>query len=155
MNRMIAGLAILGALAIVGGGLWAWPSQGTGDSAVSAQTIAFGGSLYAKHCASCHGANLEGQPNWRHRLPTGRMPAPPHDASGHTWHHSDDALFRVTKEGSAAVAGGGYESDMPGFGTVLSDDEIKAVLAFLKSKWPARQRTSQEKSNGQEPRTAQ
>jgi mono/diheme cytochrome c family protein len=71
------------------------------------------------------------------------MPAPPHDASGHTWHHSDDALFRVTKEGSAAVTGGGYESDMPGFGGVLTDDQIKAVLAFIKSTWPERQRNAQ------------
>jgi hypothetical protein len=40
--------------------------------------------VYAEQCASCHGTNLEGQPNWRHRLPNGRMPAPPHDATGHT-----------------------------------------------------------------------
>ncbi len=155
MNRMIAGLAILGALAIVGGGLWAWTGQEAGDGIVSAQTVALGGSLYAKHCASCHGANLEGQPNWRQRLPTGRMPAPPHDASGHTWHHSNDALFRVTKEGSAVGAGGGYVSDMPGFGAVLSDDEIRAVLAFIKSTWPARQRAAQEKSNSPERRITQ
>ena len=36
-------------------------------------------------------------------LPSGRMPAPPHDASGHTWHHRDDVLFRLVKEGVTAV----------------------------------------------------
>jgi mono/diheme cytochrome c family protein len=75
------------------------------------------------------------------------MPAPPHDASGHTWHHPDEALFRVTKEGSAAVAGGGYESDMPGFGDVMTDAEIRAVLAFIKSNWPERIRNAQEQRN--------
>lgn len=30
----------------------------------------------------------------------------------------------------------GYESDMPAFGGILSDDEIRAVLAFIKSTWP-------------------
>ena len=57
----------------------------TGD----AQVLATGKAVYERHCAACHGANLEGQPNWRSRDPSGRLPAPPHDASGHTWHHPD------------------------------------------------------------------
>ena len=73
-------------------------------------------------------------------LSSGRMPAPPHDASGHTWHHRDDVLFRLVKEGVTAVVGGGYESDMPGFAGVLSDEEIRAILAFIKSTWPERDR---------------
>ena len=83
--------------------------------------LALGRGLYAMHCASCHGANLEGQPNWKRALPSGRLPAPPHDLSGHTWHHADGVLFRITKEGVASVAGGGYQSDMPAFADVLSD----------------------------------
>jgi mono/diheme cytochrome c family protein len=71
------------------------------------------------------------------------MPAPPHDASGHTWHHPDGVLFRITKEGPAAVVGGGYESDMPGFGDILGDEDIRAVLAFIKSTWPERERAYQ------------
>jgi len=85
----------------------------------------------------------EGQPDWKSRLPSGRMPAPPHDASGHTWHHPDDVLFRITREGPAAVVGGGYESDMPGFAGVLSDGDIDAVLDFIKSTWPERERQYQ------------
>ena len=71
------------------------------------------------------------------------MPAPPHDASGHSWHHSDAALFRLTKQGVAAVVGNGYQSDMPAFAEVLSDDEIRAVLDYIKSTWPAQQRQAQ------------
>ena len=104
-----------------------------------------GRTLYAQHCASCHGASLEGQPDWKRLLPSGRMPAPPHDASGHTWHYPDGALFRLIKEGPSAVVGGGYQSDMRGFGGVLGDDEIRAVLAFLKSTWPERERAYQAK----------
>jgi mono/diheme cytochrome c family protein len=63
------------------------------------------------------------------------MPAPPHDESGHTWHHPDDMLFDITKHGIARYAPPGYQSDMPAFGGVLSDDEIRAVLAFIKSHW--------------------
>ena len=108
-----------------------------------ADMLALGEAIYAEHCASCHGAELQGQPNWKRRLDSGRMPAPPHDATGHTWHHSDADLFRITKEGVAAVIGGDYESDMPGFGDVLTDEEILAVLAYIKSTWPERQRAYQ------------
>ena len=100
--------------------------------------VATGGRLYSVHCASCHGANLEGQANWRTRRPNGRLPAPPHDETGHSWHHPDKLLFKLTKFGAAALAGGGYKSDMPAFNEVLADEEIVAVLSYIKSRWPAR-----------------
>lgn len=100
------------------------------------EVIAQGQKIYAQHCAVCHGAKLEGQPDWRKRLPSGRMPAPPHDDSGHTWHHSDEVLFGITKRGLVPpYAPPGYESDMPAFAGVLSDAEIRAVLAFIASSW--------------------
>lgn len=106
------------------------------------QRIAYGQSLYLMHCAACHGANLRGQPNWKEPLPSGRMPAPPHDADGHTWHHSDRELFTITKDGPGAVVPG-YESDMPAFRAALSDDAITAVLAYIRSTWPKRERDYQ------------
>ncbi|MCA0270912.1 MAG: cytochrome c [Proteobacteria bacterium] len=109
---------------------------------VAPAALELGSRIYAQNCASCHGKNLEGQPDWKRRLANGRMPAPPHDATGHSWHHSDQDLFKTTKEGLAAVVPG-YESDMPVFGASLSDDEITAVLAYLKSTWPERQRAFQ------------
>lgn len=107
------------------------------------QQVALGRDLYAAQCAACHGANLEGQPNWRQRLPNGRLPGPPHDANGHTWHHPDDQLFAITKYGVEALAPAGYESDMPAFEDTLTDDEIAAVLAYIKSRWPQRIRQAQ------------
>ena len=105
---------------------------------VDAATLGLGHDLYATNCASCHGASLEGQPDWKRRLETGRMPAPPHDATGHTWHHSDQDLFTIVQGGLGAVVPG-YESDMPAFGSTLSDEEITAVLAWIKSTWPERE----------------
>lgn len=105
--------------------------------ATDAKQVAAGKSIYARHCAACHGANLEGQPDWRRRKSNGRLPAPPHDASGHTWHHPDALLFEITKHGLVPPrAPPGYASDMPAFAGVLSDDEIRAVLAFIQSRWP-------------------
>ena len=105
--------------------------------------LSLGKTTYAESCASCHGADLEGQPDWKSSLPSGRLPAPPHDASGHTWHHSDAMLFRIVKEGTAAVVGGKYESDMPAFQDVLTDEQIRAVLAFIESTWPDQEREAQ------------
>lgn len=98
--------------------------------------VARGAGLYAEYCAACHGADLAGAPDWQRPDARGRMPAPPHDASGHTWHHPDALLFRITKYGTAAVVGDGYQSDMAGFGEVLDDDQILEVLAYIKSTWP-------------------
>lgn len=108
--------------------------------------LAHGRKIYAQQCASCHGANLEGQPRWRQRLPNGRMPAPPHDASGHTWHHPDAVLFSIIKNGLVAgvTAPDGYVSDMPAFGPALSDEDIISVLAYIKSTWPKKMATAQQ-----------
>jgi mono/diheme cytochrome c family protein len=105
--------------------------------------MVLGKQVYATHCAACHGASLEGQPNWRQRLATGRLPAPPHDATGHTWHHPDRVLFDITKHGVAVHAPAGYESDMPAFKDKLGDAEIWAVLDFIKSTWPTEIRARQ------------
>jgi mono/diheme cytochrome c family protein len=119
----------------------AWPPGMKPGSETAA--IDVGRLLYAKHCAGCHGDRLEGQSNWRAPLPSGRMPAPPHDETGHTWHHPDDVLFRITRDGPAAVIGSGYQSDMPGFAGTLDDDEIRAILSFIRSTWPDRERQYQ------------
>ncbi len=99
--------------------------------------VALGSEVYLRECAACHGTKLEGQANWRQRRTDGRLPAPPHDETGHTWHHPDQQLFALTKYGPAALAGGGYESDMPAYAEALSDEEIWAVLSYIKSRWPA------------------
>ena len=106
----------------------------------NADKVALGARVYLQNCAACHGEKLEGQPDWRRRLPNGRLPAPPHDESGHTWHHPDSVLFGVTKNGLVPpYAPKDYESDMPSFGSKLSDAQIWAVLAYIKSHWISRE----------------
>ena len=102
------------------------------------QLVADGQPIYAAHCATCHGVNLEGEPNWRTRKPNGRLPAPPHDATGHTWHHADALLIDITQHGlrPGITAPVGYVSDMPAYKDLLSTHEIHAVLAYIKSSWP-------------------
>ena len=100
--------------------------------------VALGKMFYDQHCASCHGANLEGEvENWQTPRPDGLMPAPPHDETGHTWHHRDELLFRITKLGVARAANlKDYQSAMPAYEGILTDNQIIAVLSFIKSQWP-------------------
>jgi S-disulfanyl-L-cysteine oxidoreductase SoxD len=119
-----------------------------------AKLVARGEKVYRDQCAACHGARLEGQPDWRTRGPDGLLPAPPHDASGHTWHHPDETLIRITKLGVAKAANlKDYQSAMPIYDGVLSDEEIIAVLSWIKSRWPASVREKHDQINAQSLRT--
>lgn len=96
-----------------------------------------GKALYLAHCASCHGISLEGEADWQSPDQEGFLPAPPHDETGHTWHHDRDLLIAITKFGVAEAAGlGGYQSKMPAFVGVLSDREIEQVIDWIESRWP-------------------
>jgi len=107
-----------------------------------------GKMIYMRFCSLCHGRNLEGQPNWHKPKPDGKMPAPPHDESGHTWHHADIVLFNITKHGMVPpYAPEGYKSDMPAWKDTLKDEDIWAVLAFIKSRWPKENQEFQAKIN--------
>ncbi|MGD9787970.1 MAG: cytochrome c [Sulfuricellaceae bacterium] len=133
-KRIIAGAAILAVLA----GCSSKDAASVGAQPHNAKWVRQGQTLYAEHCASCHGAKLEGQADWRRRKPDGRLPAPPHDESGHTWHHPDSLLFAIVKNGVVPpIAPEGYQSDMPAFGGKLSDQQIWAVLSYIESTWPA------------------
>jgi len=109
-----------------------------------AQQVKRGELVYQRFCSLCHGAKLEGQPDWRTRKPDGKLPAPPHDETGHTWHHPDELLFGIIKHGLAPpYAPPNYKSDMPAWGDTLKDDDIWAVLAYIKSRWPEETRKIQ------------
>jgi mono/diheme cytochrome c family protein len=130
-----ASLAMMVGVVFLGRIDWS-PQEGQADPSDGMQ-VALGEQIYREQCATCHGAGLKGQPDWKSRRPDGRLPAPPHDESGHTWHHADEVLFRITRDGISAIVPG-YESDMPAYAGILTDEKIWAVLAFIKSQWPPR-----------------
>ena len=138
MKYKLAAMAVVIAAAggVVAGASWWWRSKNRIDALDVAQ-VERGRALYGVHCAKCHGAALQGEPDWRTRKPNGELPAPPHDASGHTWHHSDEQLFALVKHGMSRFVPPGYKTAMPSYVGVLSDSEIRAVLAYIESTWPA------------------
>ncbi|MDC1409372.1 cytochrome c [Amylibacter sp.] len=115
------------------------------------RNLSAGQILYTNNCASCHGAKREGQPNWQSPNSDGILPAPPHDATGHTWHHDNELLFEYTKlGGKGALAARGitdFNSGMPAFDGVISDEDIWDILAFIKSTWPEREQDAQASRN--------
>ncbi|KAE9628939.1 c-type cytochrome [Parasedimentitalea maritima] len=133
-SSVALGVAVLGTV------LW---SQGTAGNAAGVfpyqddAAVARGEVIYQDNCASCHGDQLQGEANWRERDEEGYLPAPPHNASGHTWHHADQQLLTITRKGTAALVGNGYRSRMEGYEDVLSEADLLAVFAYIKSTWPA------------------
>lgn len=104
-----------------------------------ADKVAKGEVLYARYCAECHGTDLKGSPTWKEPLADGSLPPPPHDDSGHTWHHPDRQLIEIIQNGGDP----NYNSKMPAFGDRLSEDEVVSILEFLKSKWSVEAREFQ------------
>ena len=111
------------------------------------EIVNIGKNIYLKNCASCHGKNLEGQKNWQIRQNDGYLLAPPHDKTGHTWHHSDYYLFMVTKFGIEEIIKKSYPNNMPIYKDLLNDKEIISVLSYIKSTWPEEIQIMQDKLN--------
>lgn len=107
--------------------------------ALNAKAIARGETLYQQYCATCHMPNLTGAPDWKKTLPDGSLPPPPHDDSGHTWHHPDFLLLQIMAEGGKVV----YDGVMPGFGDQLTQEDMHAILEYLKSHWSRKSREYQ------------
>jgi mono/diheme cytochrome c family protein len=131
-------VAALLAVSCAGGGKASTPVR----ASLTGAAVSLGQSIYEQNCATCHGINGEGQPNWRERLPNGQLPPPPHNGSGHTWHHGDGQLYDIVRNGFAG---------MPAWGDKLSHDEILAVLTYIKTFWDDRERVYQEAQSEADP----
>ncbi len=145
--------AILVGVILVGGAAWNLASGGQDPNApvvinntavpplptLDAQRVKAGTALFAQYCAACHGAELQGAPNWKVRLPNGSLPPPPHDDSGHTWHHPDPLLVSIVTHGGDPA----YNGVMPGFGATLTEAQVSDILDFIKSHWSREHREYQ------------
>lgn len=90
-----------------------------------------GGKLFQRHCAVCHGVSAEGHPQWQTPDSNGNYPPPPLNGSAHAWHHPKKVLMETVRDGTAKLGG-----KMPAWSTVLSDQEIDAIIYWFQAYWP-------------------
>jgi mono/diheme cytochrome c family protein len=102
-----------------------------------------GFELYHRSCVHCHGRRLAGDVLWQVRDKFFGRRAPPLDYSGHAWQHSDEEFFHMTKFGRFSTAPPNPNSQMPAYEPHFSDEEIIALMAYVKSQWPLSLRVSQ------------
>jgi mono/diheme cytochrome c family protein len=140
-------LAVAGVLSLVSVTYAHEPSA----SAEQGDLIRAGRAIYQQNCASCHGVHGEGEPNWQHPDALGEMPAPPHNAKGHTWKHSDDMLYRLVHDGWRDPFNKTTRLTMPPFGAKLTALEIRSVIEYLKTMWTPEQRDFQRAESRQSP----
>lgn len=132
------GLVVLGGLLVLGG-VFLRPRGANIPEQINVndpQLVAMGEEVYTTYCAACHGFDLEGQPTWQQPNADGSFKAPPHGATGHTWHHDDAYLVESIRLGGVRLAPNIGVSAMPAYDGVLTDQQIAAVLSYIKSSWP-------------------
>ncbi|MCG2581671.1 MAG: cytochrome c [Marinobacter sp.] len=137
MNKGIYLLALLVAPVL------ADASGGAASANSAPPDVAQGRQIYEQYCTACHGWQAEGAANWQKLDEKGEMPPPPHDETGHTWRHSDAMLFRMIAEGWRYPFNKSDRLTMPAFGESLTDQEIAAVVEYLKTLWTEEQREYQ------------
>lgn len=157
MRRVLAvgGVLAVASLAVASLALWLLTVPPTGAHDVPPSdpvTQRLGAGVYRTRCAACHGVRGEGAPNWKTSGPDGRLPPPPHDSTGHTWHHADGLLYRIVSRGMARALGETRHPSrygMPAFDSTLTPREVHAVITYLKDRWtPAQRRRQAEASRG-------
>jgi mono/diheme cytochrome c family protein len=87
----------------------------------------FGTALYARWCASCHGAQGKGD-----GANAKAMPVPPaaHANAAAMRERPDDSLYDTIAGGGIVM---GRSARMPAFGATLSREEIRALVAHIRS----------------------
>jgi mono/diheme cytochrome c family protein len=91
------------------------------------RTLDHGATVYERHCLPCHGKQGEGVPNAYPRLAGNRAVTMDSPAN----------LVHVVLEGGfpPATPGNPRPFGMPPLATTLNDDDIAAVLSFIRASW--------------------
>jgi mono/diheme cytochrome c family protein len=112
---------LVGGLAAVSLSLFA------GQSSTQAADVAAGKAKYAQLCGSCHGASGKGD-----GPAAGALNPKPRDHTDGKYMKTlkDEDIFKITKEGGPSV---GKSPLMPPWGAALSDQDIRNVVAYIRS----------------------
>ncbi|QKT04166.1 cytochrome c [Ectothiorhodospiraceae bacterium 2226] len=109
----------------------AWDQRPVPPRDFPEERVELGRTLFQQHCATCHGAGAEGDPNWRYRDEQGMFPPPPLNGTAHAWHHPWSELRDIIQHGSRPG-----EGRMPAWNDVLSEEEIDSIIMWFITLWP-------------------
>ena len=102
-------------------------STGAGSTQVASAGTGKGAQIFTQNCASCHQANGQGV--------AGAFPP----LAGSDWVNGDKKrlghVLLYGLNGSVQVAGKSYNGNMPAWKGTLSNDDIAAVLTYIRSSW--------------------
>jgi cytochrome c553 len=97
------------------------------------EVVAEASRLYDEICKSCHGAKGVGErPEDMYAKDDYGVVAPPLDDSAHGWHHSDSNLTETILNGSPR------NPRMMPFKEIISEQDARNLVAYLKSLWSPR-----------------
>lgn len=121
-------MVVILVLAACGGG----PTQ---PPTAPPEVVQRGARLYTAYCQSCHGDAVGG---------TVQDYPPVHNAKGHTWHHADCVLVQLTLDGMPPSPDVPPDAPrMQAFRDTLTEGDVKAILAYIKTWWTDKQRAYQ------------
>ncbi len=114
------------------------------------EQITQGRVYYEETCAKCHGISGEGMFPEAPLEPdaSGRYGAPPHNSTGHTWHHTDELLLRYVLEGGFADLSNFYP--MPRWDDLYDREKAALIIAYIKTMWTDEQRIYQHHMTAEE-----
>lgn len=119
--------------------VWFWPrgpepqADPSNLPSYPVEQVARGRDIFQADCATCHGSEGRGNPS---------AGVPALDGSMHAWHHPDGQIAGFLRHGIG---------DMPAVGSDWTDDEIQAVLAYVKQWWEPDQLAWQTTASRQNP----
>lgn len=132
-GRILSSALLIAAVAACGGGGEQQAATDTGAGAAATQTAAAGpasGEQIYQRCATCHMPDGKGMPGTY----------PPLAGAEYATAANPAVPIRVVihgLQGPVTVAGTEYNSIMPAYGTgvEMSDEEVAAVLTYVRSQW--------------------
>lgn len=129
LKQNLLGLSLL--VILVAGALayasWDNGKQNKPVDVSQSEQLALGKEIYSANCSVCHGESGAGYAQEN-------IPAPALNGSMHAWHHADDQVIALIRQGGNV---------MPAVGKDWSDEEVEAVWAYVKQWWTPQQRNAQ------------
>ena len=93
-----------------------------------------GALQYQQYCSSCHLADGVGEPPIPRSIQRpDYFTAMPLNEASHAWHHGDEQLTQMILKGTSRS-----RTRMPAWEGVLSVDQVRDLIAYMKSLWSDR-----------------